>query len=83
MNRLQVLSGAEPPQIDECVCHQFHGVVPTLLVLKPQQQPLEFVFPGKHSLHSVPYVMDRLVEQPFTTALGTLTVAPVFFDIWE
>ena len=53
-NRLRVLYRTEAPQIDERVCHQFHGVVPTLQVLKPQQQPLKLVLPGKRPLHSVP-----------------------------
>ena len=53
LNSLRVLGRTEPPQIDECVGHQFHGVVSTLQVLKPQQQPLELVLPGKRPLYSV------------------------------
>jgi len=41
------------PQIDQCVRHQFHTVVPLLFELKAQQQPLEFIFPAKvRSMHS-------------------------------
>jgi|SRR5436309_8501290 len=54
MNWLQVLGYAEPPQIDECVGHQLHAIVPTLMVLEPQQQPLKFVLPGKRPFDSVP-----------------------------
>ena len=54
LNWLQVLGRAEPPQIDERVGHQLHAIVPTLMVLEPQQQPLEFVLPGKRPLDAVP-----------------------------
>src|SRR5207245_391836 len=54
LNWLQVLGYAEPPQIDECVGHQLHAIVPTLMVLEPQQQPLKFVLPGKRPFDSVP-----------------------------
>ena len=53
LNPLQVLGRTKPPQIDERVGHQFHGVVPTLQVLESQQQPLKFVFPGKSPLYPV------------------------------
>src|SRR6266581_7783441 len=72
MNWLQVLGYAEPPQIDECVGNQLHAIVPTLMVLEPQQQPLQFVLPGKRPFDSVPYRMDSLVAPPFATSLGTL-----------
>jgi hypothetical protein len=54
INPLQVLGRTEAPQVDECVCHQLHGVVSTLQVLKPQQQSLKLILPGKRPLHSVP-----------------------------
>ena len=40
------------PQIDQCVGHQFHPVVPLLFELEAQQQPLELVLPRKSSLHA-------------------------------
>ncbi len=51
---LQVLGRAEPPHINERVGHQFHAIVPTLDVLKSQQQPLECVLPRKRLLHAIP-----------------------------
>jgi len=54
LNWLQVLGFAEPPHIDERVGHQLHAIVPTLMVLEPQQQPLKFVLPGKRPFDSVP-----------------------------
>jgi hypothetical protein len=39
INWLRVLGGTERTQIDQRVGHEFHAVMPTLLVLKPQQQP--------------------------------------------
>ena len=52
-----------------------------LQVLKSKQQPLELVFPWEGPLHPVAQVMDGLVEQPLATALGTLAVAWVLFDV--
>jgi hypothetical protein len=50
MNWLRVLGGTELPQIDPRVDHEFHAVMPTLLVLKPQQQLLQFVLPRQRPL---------------------------------
>jgi hypothetical protein len=62
MNWLRVLSRTESPQIDQRVGHEFHTVMPTLLVLEPHQEPLEFVLPRKRPLHSISQPMDRWVE---------------------
>jgi hypothetical protein len=40
MNWLRVLGYTKSPQIDQHVGHQFHAIMPTLLLLKPQQPPL-------------------------------------------
>jgi hypothetical protein len=40
LNLLQVLGRTEPPQIDERVGHQFYPIMPSLMVLESQQQPL-------------------------------------------
>ena len=50
---LQVLGAAKPPHIDHRIGHQFHAVVAPLDALEPQQQPLEFVLPGKRPLHAL------------------------------
>ena len=49
-NWLRVLGTAEPSQIDQCVCHQLHAVVPPLDTLEPQQEPFERIFPRKRPL---------------------------------
>jgi hypothetical protein len=49
---LRVSGTAEMPQIDQCVGHQFHPVVPLLFELKAQQHPLEFIFPREGPLHA-------------------------------
>ena len=54
MRWLRVLGHAETPQIDERVGHQLHAIVPTLMVLETQQQPLEFVLPRKRPLDALP-----------------------------
>ena len=50
--RLFVDHTAERPQIDQCVGHQFHAVVPLLFELEAQQYPLEFVLPREGALHT-------------------------------
>jgi hypothetical protein len=52
MNWLRVLSTAELPHIDQGVGHQFHAKMSLLKMLKPQQQPLEFVPPSKGPIHT-------------------------------
>ena len=42
------------PHIDQGVGHQLHAVVALLDVLKPQQQPLEFVLPRERPLDPIP-----------------------------
>ena len=49
---LQVLGTAERSQIHQRVRHQLHAIVPLLDAFKPEQQPLEFVLPGKGPLDS-------------------------------
>ena len=49
---LRVSGTTEMPQIDQCVGHQFHTVVPLLFELEAQQQPLEFIFPRKGPFHA-------------------------------
>ena len=49
-NWLQVLDTAERTQIYQRVRHQFHTVVSLLDAFKAEQQPFEFVLPGKRPL---------------------------------
>src|SRR6267142_7177872 len=81
MNWLQVLGDAEPPPIDERVGHQLHAIVPTLMVLEPQPQPLTFVLPGKRPFDSVPSRMESLVEPPLATSLGRRAMSRVLRDV--
>ena len=53
-NWLRVLGTTETPHIDQGVRHHLHAVVSLLDALKPKEQPLEFVLPGKRPLHSIP-----------------------------
>ena len=50
---LRVLDPAEMPHINHGVSHQFHRIVPTLDVLKPHQQPFEFILPRKRPFHAI------------------------------
>src|SRR6266850_3011660 len=81
MNWLQVLGDAEPPPIDERVGHQLHAIVPTLMVLEPQPQPLTFVLTGKRPFDSVPSRMESLVEPPLATSLGRRAMSRVLRDV--
>ena len=49
---LRVSGTAKMPQVDKCVRHQLHAVVPLLDELESQQQSLEFILPGKGPLHA-------------------------------
>ena len=49
-NWLRVLDTAERSQVDQCVRHQLHAIVPLLDAFKTEQQPLEFVLPRKSPL---------------------------------
>jgi hypothetical protein len=75
INWLQVLGTAERSQIYQHVRHQLHAIVPLLDAFKPQQQPLELIFPRKGPLHAHPQCMDGFVEEAFASALGCLSVA--------
>src|SRR5229473_5987336 len=49
-NWLRVLGTAESSQVDQRVCQQLHAIVSLLDAFKAEQQPLEFVLPGKGAL---------------------------------
>jgi hypothetical protein len=51
---LRVSDTTERSQIDQCISHQFHAVVPWLLEFKAQQKPLELVLPREGPLHAQP-----------------------------
>src|SRR6266850_2723980 len=70
INWLQVLGTAERSQIYQHVRHQLHAIVPLLDAFKPQQQPLERIFPRKGPLHAHPQCMDGFVEEAFASAHG-------------
>ena len=53
-NWLRVLDTTERSQVDQGICHQLHPIVPLLNALKPQEEPLELVFPRKGPLDPHP-----------------------------
>ena len=52
-----------------------------LLALKPDEQPLEFIDPGKRAFHDKTFFVHRAVKMALAPALGTLTIAFVFRNI--
>lgn len=50
---------------------------------KPEQQPLELIFPRKGPLDTHSQGMDDGVEQPLAPALGALAVAGVLFNVGD
>jgi hypothetical protein len=52
-----------------------------LLALKPDEQPLEFIDPGKRAFHDKAFFVHRAVKMALAPALGTLTIAFVFRNI--
>jgi hypothetical protein len=80
-NWLRVLGPTESPQINQGVSYQLHPIVPLLDVLETEQQPLEFVLPGKRSLHAIPSCMNRSIAQPLPPSLGRFAIARVLRDV--
>jgi hypothetical protein len=80
---LQVLGTAELAQIHQRVRHQLHPVVPLLDAFKTEQQPLKFILPGKGPFDPHPQRMDGGVEEAFASALGSLSVARILFDVGD
>jgi hypothetical protein len=74
LNWLRVLGTAELPHIDQGVCHQFHAKMPLLQVFKPQEEPLEFVFPRKGPIDTGSQSMDGGIEQPLSSSLRVLSI---------
>ena len=52
-----------------------------LAVFKPEQQPLELVFPRKGPLDTQPQGVEGFVEQPLASAFGGLAIARILFDV--
>jgi len=52
-----------------------------LLALKSDEQPLEFIDPGKRAFHDKAFFVNRAVKMALAPALGTLTIAFVFRNI--
>jgi hypothetical protein len=52
-----------------------------LLAFKSDEQPLEFIDPGKRAFHHKAFFVHRAVKMALASALGTLTIALVFRNI--
>jgi hypothetical protein len=52
-----------------------------LLAFKSDEQPLEFIDPGKRAFHDKAFFVHRAVKMALAPALGTLTIAFVFRNI--
>ena len=82
-NWLRVSGTAELPQIDQRVCQQLRAIMPPLDTFKTEQESLEFILPGKGALDAHPQRMNSGVEQAFASALRSLAVAGILFDIGD
>ena len=52
-----------------------------LLALKPDEQPLKFIDPGKRAFRDKAFFVHRAVKMALAPAFGALTIAFVFWDI--
>jgi hypothetical protein len=69
------LSATKVAQVDHGICDHLHGVVVYAFPLKPQEKPLEFIFPGKNSLNCTkPFLKNCQAKHRLTTPLGFLAV---------
>jgi len=82
-NWLRVLDTAELSQVDQRIRQQLHAIVPLLDAFKSEQQSLELIFPGKGPFDPHPQSMDGFVEEAFASALDSLPVARILFDIGD
>ena len=57
--------------------------MPPLDTFKTEQESLEFILPGKGALDAHPQRMNSGVEQAFASALRSLAVAGILFDIGD
>jgi hypothetical protein len=80
---LRVLGTAELPHIDQRVRQQFHAKVSWLPVFKPQEEPLEFVFPRKGPIDTGSQGMDDGIEQPLSSSLRVLSIARILLNIGD
>ena len=83
INWLRVLDTAERSQVNQRIRHHLHPVVALLNALKPQEEPLELIFPRKGPLDPHPQGMDGGVEAAFASALGGLAVARMLFEVGD
>ncbi len=54
-----------------------------LLALKPDEKPLKFIDPGKRAFSDKAFFVHYAVKMALAPALGALTIAFVFWDIWS
>ena len=52
-----------------------------LLTLKPDEQPLEFINPGKCAFINKAFFVDSAVKMAFAPALGSFSVAFIFGNV--
>jgi hypothetical protein len=52
-------------------------------MFKPQQQPLELVFPRKSPIDAGPQGMDGSIEEPLPPTLWGFTITRVLFDVGD
>jgi hypothetical protein len=83
VNWLRVLGTAELPHSDQGICHQFHAKMSLPNMLKPQQQPLEFVLPRKGPIDTGSQGMDDFIKQTLSSTFRSLSVTGILFDVGD
>ena len=52
-------------------------------MFKPQEEPLELIFPRKSPIDARPQGMNGGIEEPFAPSLGALAVAGILFNVGD
>ena len=52
-------------------------------MLKPEEEPLDLLFPRKGPIDTCPQGMNSVVAQPLAPTLGALAVAWIVFDVGD
>lgn len=81
LNWLRVLGTAEHSQVDQGVRQPLHPKVSWLDTLKPEEEPLECIFPRKGPIDTGPQGMTSGIEEPFPPTRWALAVAEMLCDV--
>ena len=71
-------------EIDHGVSKEFQAKVMKTYPFKPQQKPLKFILPGKHTFYrSKAFLEDCLIIKSLSPSFGLFAISRVFFNVGD